>query len=1153
MTTIPTRTTHPFRSLLMAATATAALLSGLVVPTAANAAANAAATVDTADASPTAVSITEGTMTWGIKESWRTYVGADFTTIEDGATRTADGLFSFPLTSGSYDSATETTTLTFAGSVHFEGYCSDYCLLDTRYGNFSVEIGPDRQVVRGDWAGRLQEDPAAGIETKTGVDLATLDIAEVALETSETRTLWPAIPSAATSDFVTYPAGTRLDPVTIDYVGPGGAPDLEERWDSPGAPVYTAGAQWVSDKKESNTRVAYPTADGQTVVIVQGATGEVGVKQHSLIAADPVSLEPRGEALVIPQTDGVAMIRTAFDAETGAVFWPSVSADTVTINRSVWNPGTLAFDTEPIGDLPPGSVAFGSAQITSFAWNPVNRELAVVSGVFSFADPQSSFTVFRSETSGWTSAASALDIPVDLRAQYEGSLDVSIPFGLAGLAPNLAFLPDGSAVLAGGGSVSTGPEDWSDVTTTPIPAFHIVTGATGATDGIRIEAIDGAEPVDDPYGTGYGHASVAADGSVLLTTGIGIFRPVSLVDGAAVVGDEFTLDVGGNVHTSPTVVGDPVTGLTLATNLSAKRLLAFRDGALVGTQELPLINGYYPEALTIGPDRALYLQIRTADGLGGIQRYSFAGTVPEVISQPASVVVDTATGETTARFSVKTTGTPEPTVRWQSKPVGQTAFADIEGATAASLERSVSPTDDGTVYRAVVTSAAGSVASEPATVTVLSAPAFVQQPVGVSVEPGDEAVFQVLASGNPEPVITWEQERDSTWQPVVVDGQPATGTRLVIPDARETVRIRAVATNDHGALASEPVELKVVAPTAHPDGSISGAPNAAGAFTTVSPAVELAADGSAVLGVAGSNFTKGTNKSGLYVLFGYVETFPSEGGTHGDGYAYIDGEENQRFIAWPGAGTAGAANALFEADGSFTVDGLVTAARFTAGSVQVDCLDGSVRCGVLTIGAHGQRDAGLETFTPVYFAGQDAPPVTPVAPVVLTQPASASAAVGGSVRFEATASGYPAPEAAWQVLAAGQTEWVDIPSDEAATSSALAVAPAATILELDAVTGAQNGSRYRAVFSNAAGQVVTAEAELTVSAVVGPGSTPDPTPAPTGAAAPTASDPATGASGAPGQLPRTGTAPGGMLATALLALLAGAGVLTVRRRGRVTH
>jgi len=429
----------------------------------------------------------------------------------------------------------------------------------------------------------------------------------------------------------------------------------------------------------------------------------------------------------------------------------------------------------------------------------------------------------------------------------------------------------------------------------------------------------------------------------------------------------------------------------------------------------------------------------------------------------------------------------------------------------------------------------------------------VQQPLGVLVEPGDEAVFQVLASGNPEPVITWEQERDSTWQPVVVDGQPATGTRLVIPDARETVRIRAVATNDHGALASEPVELKVVAPTVHPDGSISGAPNAAGAFTTVSPAVELAADGSAVLGVSGSNFVKGTNKSGLYVLFGYVETFPSEGGTHGDGYAYIDGEENQRFIAWPGAGTAGAANALFEADGSFTVDGLVTAARFTAGSVQVDCLDGSVRCGVLTIGAHGQRDAGLETFTPVYFAGQDAPPVTPVAPVVLTQPASASAAFGGSVRFEATASGYPAPEAAWQVLAAGQTEWVDVPSDEAATSSALAVAPAATILELDAVTGAQNGSRYRAVFSNAAGQVVTAEAELTVSAVVGPGSTPDPTPAPTGAAAPTASDPATGASGAPGQLPRTGTAPGGMFATALLALLAGAGVLTVRRRGRVTH
>jgi LPXTG-motif cell wall-anchored protein len=1115
-----------------------------MVPTAANA----VDVVDTADASPTAVSITEGTMTWGIKESWRTYVGADFTTVEEGATRTADGLFSFPLTSGSYDSATQTTTLTFAGSVHFEGYCSDYCLLDTRYGNFSVEIGPDRQVVRGDWAGRLQEDPAAGIETRTGVDLATLDIASVALDTSATRTFWPAIPSAATSDFVTYPAGTRLDPVTIDYVGPGGAPDLEERWDSPGAPVYDAGAQWISDKKESNTRVAYPTADGQTVVIVQGATGQVGVKQHSLIAADPITLEPRGEALVIPQTGGVAMIRTAFDAETGAVFWPSVSADTVTINRSVWNPGTLAFDTEPIGDLPAGSVAFGSAQITSFAWNPVNRELAVISGVFSFADPQSSFTVFRSETSGWTSAVSPLDIPADLRAQYEGSLDVSIPFGMAGLAPNLAFLPDGSAVLAGGGSVSTGPEDWSDVTTTPIPAFHIVTGATGSADGIRIEAIDGAEPVNDPYGMGYGHASVAADGSVLLTTGLGIFRPVSLVDGAVVVGDEFTLDVGGNVYASPTVVGDPATGLTLTTNLSAKRLLAFRDGALVGTQELPLINGYYPEALTIGPDGSLYLQIRTADGLGGIQRYSFAGTVPEITSQPVSVVVDTATGATTARFSVETTGTPEPTVRWQSKPVGQTAFADIEGATSAILDIPVTPTDDGTAYRAVVTSSTGTVASEVATATVLSAPAFVQQPVGVTLEPGDEAVFQVLASGNPEPVVTWEQEVGSVWQPVIVDGQPATGSRLVIPDAREAARIRAVATNDHGTTASNAVALSVVTPTVHADGSITGTPNAAGAYTTVSPAVELATDGSAVLSVAGSNFTKGTNKSGLYVLFGYVESFPSEGGTHGSGYAYIDGEENQRFIAWPGAGTAGAANALFEADGSFTVEGLVTAARFSAGSEQVDCLDGSVRCGVLTIGAHGQRDAGLETFTPVYFAGQEAPPITPLAPVVLTQPAAASATVGESVRFEATASGYPAPEATWQVLAAGETEWTDVQGGGAG-ASALAVAPAPSVLELDAVTGSQDGSRYRAVFSNAAGQVVTEEAELTVSAVGEPEPTPAPTP--TVPAALTASDPATGASGATGQLPRTGTDPGWMFATALLALLAGAVLLVIRRRTSV--
>ncbi|QSB24010.1 hypothetical protein [Curtobacterium sp. 24E2] len=39
-----------------------------------------------------------------------------------------------------------------------------------------------------------------------------------------------------------------------------------------------------------------------------------------------------------------------------------------------------------------------------------------------------------------------------------------------------------------------------------------------------------------------------------------------------------------------------------------------------------------------------------------------------------------------------------------------------------------------------------------------------------------------------------------------------------------------------------------------------------------------------------------------------------------------------------------------------------------------------MQCGVLTIGAHGAADAALETFTPVYFAGQTVPGTLPTGP-----------------------------------------------------------------------------------------------------------------------------------------------------------------------------
>jgi hypothetical protein len=134
--------------------------------------------------------------------------------------------------------------------------------------------------------------------------------------------------------------------------------------------------------------------------------------------------------------------------------------------------------------------------------------------------------------------------------------------------------------------------------------------------------------------------------------------------------------------------------------------------------------------------------------------------------------------------------------------------------------------------------------------------------------------------------------------------------------------------------------------------------------------------------VSGSGFqsiTKGFG--GVYVLFGWVADGsswrPSNGGEVGSDYRYVPDQESkenkgyQRFVAFPGSDTEDAANAVMAADGSWRVDMVVPGATFESqdrdgGVVEVDCRE--VTCGIITIGAHGVKNANNETFTPIEFA-----------------------------------------------------------------------------------------------------------------------------------------------------------------------------------------
>jgi len=89
-------------------------------------------------------------------------------------------------------------------------------------------------------------------------------------------------------------------------------------------------------------------------------------------------------------------------------------------------------------------------------------------------------------------------------------------------------------------------------------------------------------------------------------------------------------------------------------------------------------------------------------------------------------------------------------------------------------------------------------------------------------------------------------------------------------------------------------------------------------------------------------------------------------------------------------------------------------------------------------------------------------------PTITTNPANVTVAAGATAMFTAAASGSPTPTVQWQVSASGGA----FTNLAGATSTTLSIA---------GTTGAMNGNKYQAVFTNTAGSATTTAATLTVT------------------------------------------------------------------------
>ncbi|MEV0396325.1 HtaA domain-containing protein [Polymorphospora rubra] len=185
----------------------------------------AAALFVVAPASAAPVDVTAGSLDWGFKASFRSYVatgnGNPPIAVSDGATRNADGTFRFSYRNGSYDAAAGTATVHYDGTVVFS-YPAHF---------FTITMANPTVVLDGA-AGSLRADVDLTV-TGGGFEPISVDQAEIAtlatgtpqsdgstVTWSNLATTMTEIGASAFAGF--YGAGTALDPATVRISTSGG-------------------------------------------------------------------------------------------------------------------------------------------------------------------------------------------------------------------------------------------------------------------------------------------------------------------------------------------------------------------------------------------------------------------------------------------------------------------------------------------------------------------------------------------------------------------------------------------------------------------------------------------------------------------------------------------------------------------------------------------------------------------------------------------------------------------------------------------------------------------------------------------------------------------------------------------------------------------
>lgn len=181
-----------------------------------------------ASASPSGCTITDATVTWGFKESFRSYISGS---IAKGAWEPFGGVgyetpaFTWSGGTGSYDPEAGAGAISFPGGIRFTGHGG---LLDSTVQNAVLDLAPASGRVVVDLAGVSMESALAGddtVVTTPQVPLVTVDLAGLE-STVAGDVLTLAATDAATAiteegyaAFGNYETGTAFDPLSFTASG----------------------------------------------------------------------------------------------------------------------------------------------------------------------------------------------------------------------------------------------------------------------------------------------------------------------------------------------------------------------------------------------------------------------------------------------------------------------------------------------------------------------------------------------------------------------------------------------------------------------------------------------------------------------------------------------------------------------------------------------------------------------------------------------------------------------------------------------------------------------------------------------------------------------------------------------------------------------